>query len=123
MKFKKIIYSLAVPALIFNCSSSSTFDVTALPDPDPDPAPVVTTITYDANIKSIMSNSCTGCHGDPLTNGAPFPLLTFNQVKDRIDRSIARINDATSPMPPRGQISSDLRSQMQKWKDDGLLEN
>ena len=116
MKSKKIIYVLAMFFLLFNCSSDSSDD---LMEQEMDPEP--TAITYNGEIKSIISNNCTRCHGSTPANGAPFSLTTFDQVKGRVDRIIARTNSATSPMPPTGQISSSLRDMIQKWKDDGLL--
>ena len=82
-----------------------------------------TSITYDANISSIMANNCNQCHGSTPSNGAPFSLTTFAQVSGRIDRIIARTNDASNPMPRAGLMSKNLRDMIQQWKDDGLLEN
>ncbi|TGV02712.1 hypothetical protein [Flavivirga rizhaonensis] len=118
MNFKKIIYTLAISGMIFNCSSNSNDDLT--PDPDPDPN---AKITYEANVKSIISGNCVQCHGNPTANGAPFSLTTFTLVKNRIDAIIPRINSSSSPMPPTGQMSSSNRNIIQQWKDDGLLEN
>lgn len=119
MKFKNLIYALAISLLLFNCSSDSNDDLT----PEEDMTPSPTAITYDGNIRSIMSNNCNQCHGSTPQNGAPFSLTTFDQVRNRVDRIIARTNSTTSPMPPAGPISSNLRAMIQQWKDDGLLEN
>lgn len=124
MKMKHLIYALGVLTLTltYACSSSSTDDVTD-PTPDPDPTGEV---TYNDNIKSILNNNCTGCHGTPPTQGAPFSLTTFNSAKDRIDAIINRTSRATGTagvMPPSGQMSQGLRDAIQQWKDDGLLEN
>ncbi len=121
MNFKHFIYTLAIMALIFNCSSSSNDDLTN-PDPDPDPQPVGE-VTYEADVKSIISNNCLQCHGTPPTNNAPMSLSTYTQVKNNINTIISRINSSTNPMPPTGQMSSSLRATIQQWKDDGLLEN
>ena len=120
MKFKNLIYALAITLLLFNCSSDSNDDLIQEEEIDP------TVITYDGDIKSIISNNCHQCHVSPPENGAPFSLTTYDQVKSRVDRIIARTNNASNPMPPvsaGGQISSGLRAMIQKWKDDGLLEN
>jgi mono/diheme cytochrome c family protein len=122
MKTKNLIYILAMSMLLFNCSSDSNDDVSGQPDPDPDPDPT-TKITYSANIASIINNNCNQCHGSTPSNGAPFSLTTYSQVSGRVDRIIARANNANNPMPPSGLMSSNLRAMIQQWKDDGLLEN
>ncbi|WJJ97899.1 c-type cytochrome [Algibacter luteus] len=118
MKTKNLIFVLAISMLLFNCSSDSNDDVKEQ-EMNPDP----TTITYSANIASIINNNCNQCHGSTPSNGAPFSLTTYDDVKNRVDRIIARVNNSTNPMPPSGQISSSLRDMIQQWKDDGLLEN
>lgn len=119
MKSKKLIYVLAMSLLLFNCSSDSNNDV----KDDDDMNPGSTTITYDGEIQSIINNNCNQCHGSTPSNGAPFSLTTYDAVKGRVDRIIARTNSSSSPMPPAGQISLGLREMIQKWKEDGLLEN
>lgn len=119
MKSKKIIYTLAMSMLLFNCSSDSNDDLNQEEEMNSGP----TDITYNGDIKSIINNNCTQCHGSTPANGAPFSLTTYDEVKGRVDRIIARTNSASSPMPPTGQISSSLRDMIQQWKDDGLLEN
>ncbi|WP_246146926.1 hypothetical protein [Seonamhaeicola marinus] len=118
---KHLIYCLGILVLVltYACSSSSTDDVS---DPDPDPDPTGK-LTYDDDVKSIISNNCIGCHGATPTNGAPFSLTTYDSVKDRINGIIGRINNASSPMPPSGLMAQGLRDDIQQWKDDGLLEN
>lgn len=119
MNSKKIIFLLSFSLILFNCSSDSNDDL----NDDDNMVPVPETITYDGQIKSIINNNCTQCHGSTLANGAPFSLTTFADVSGRVDRIIARTNSSTSPMPPSGQIGSSLRDMIQQWKDDGLLEN
>tara|TARA_R110000868_G_scaffold99106_2_gene272914 strand:- start:1147 stop:1434 length:288 start_codon:yes stop_codon:yes gene_type:complete len=94
-----------------NCSSSDDADTPDL------------IVTYDSDIKSIMSNNCTSCHGDPTTNSAPMSLTTFDQVKSNINNILSRINNASSPMPQAGLMTIENRNLIQQWKDDGLLEN
>ncbi|MFD2727308.1 hypothetical protein [Hyunsoonleella rubra] len=121
MKFKNLFASLAIMALIFNCSSNGGDDLNG-PDPDPDPDPMAK-VTYNDDIKRIIDANCVRCHGNPPVNNAPFPLTTFTQVRDRVDRIISRTNNSSSPMPPSGLMAQNLRALIQQWKDDGLLEN
>lgn len=121
MKSKKIIFALAMSLLLFNCSSDSSDDLQD--DEDQQGMNPDVTITYDANIRSIMSNNCTQCHGSTPTNGAPFSLSTFDQVKGRIGRIIARTNSESNPMPRSGLMPIALRDMIKQWEVDGLLEN
>ena len=118
MKFKNLIHVMAVTIIFFNCSSSSNDDLT-------EQAPELPTgkITYDANVKAIISNNCTNCHGSPASNGAPTSYSTYTQVKNSIENILGRINNASSPMPQGGLMTQSLRDDIQQWKDDGLLEN
>ncbi|WP_242085149.1 hypothetical protein [Aestuariivivens sediminis] len=121
MNFKNLTFILSLVFLIWGCSSSSTDDLTNNPDPDPDPDP--DPITYNADIASIISSNCIGCHGNPPTQNAPFSLTTYNEVKTRVNTIISRINNTTNPMPPTGLMPQTNRDLIQQWKDDGLLEN
>ena len=118
MKTKHFFYMLIFSALLFTCSSSSTDDVS---DPDPDPDPTAK-VTYEGDIKSIISGNCLSCHGNP-TNGPSNSLNTFDLVKNDIDKIIDRINrTGAGKMPPNGTLSAAAKALIQKWKDDGLLE-
>ncbi|MCH4552468.1 hypothetical protein [Aestuariibaculum lutulentum] len=123
MNFKSIFYGLAITLFVFNCSSSSDDDMTAQPDPDPDPTPTEK-VTYNADIKSIISSNCTSCHGSTLSNNAPMSLTTYAQVSSYIDAILDRINrTGAGKMPVNGTLSTTQKNLIQKWKDDGLLEN
>ncbi|MBD0832296.1 hypothetical protein [Aestuariibaculum sediminum] len=123
MNFKTLFYSLILTLFMFNCSSSSDDDTTSQPDPTPDPEPTEK-ITYEANIKSIMSSNCISCHGSTPSNNAPMSLTTYTQVKNYIDGIIDRINrTGAGKMPPSGTLSTNSKNLIQQWKDGGLLEN
>lgn len=108
---KKNFLVLIVPFIIFNCSSSNTDDEND------------TVITYETDIQNIINNNCVQCHGNPPSQGAPVSFTTYDQVKTNINDILIRINSSSNPMPPTGQISSNLRAKIQEWKDGGLLEN
>ncbi|MFG6685510.1 cytochrome c [Mariniflexile sp. HNIBRBA6329] len=124
MKFKNLVYVFVTVTLLFNCSSGSDDDTSPTPNPNPNPNPSGK-ITYNGNIKSIMSANCTSCHGNPPTNGAPMSLTTYSQVKSAVETRglIGRINNTNNPMPTDGLMSQANRDLIQKWLDDGLLEN
>ena len=106
---------LLVLALCFiSCSNGND----EIPDPNP------TTINYTTSIKTIMSNNCTSCHGIPTSNGAPMSLTTYTEVKDAVTSRglINRINSNSNPMPPAVIMTSNNRTLIHRWKDDGFLE-
>lgn len=122
MKFKNLFYVFTTFILLFNCSSGNDDDTSPTPTPNPNPSGK---ITYNANVKSIISANCTSCHGSPATNGAPMSLTTYSQVKSAVETRglIGRINNANNPMPQGGLMSQTNRDLIQQWVDDGLLEN
>lgn len=128
MKTKNLIYALAISLALFNCSDDSTDDLqeemtSEEMTPETGGETGTNLITYNGEISAIMSNNCTQCHGSTPINGAQFSLNTFEQVRDRIERVIARTNNAANPMPRSGLMAVELREQIKKWQEDGLLEN
>ena len=115
---KKLILPsvLCLSLLIFSCSNDSDNDVNPV-DPPPN-----NNVTYTNAIKTIMDGNCTSCHGNPLTNGAPMPLLTFNNVKDAVQNRglIGRVENGT--MPPNGSLTSSQIQAIKDWQTGGLLE-
>ncbi|MDG5492117.1 hypothetical protein [Psychroserpens sp. SPM9] len=119
MKTKKTLY-IIVLAVTFCCTSVSEEDLI-------DTTPVPMTVTYEANIKTIINTNCIICHNNPPVNGAPITLVTYNDVKNAVENNglISRIssNDLSFLMPFGGprlpQSTIDLIIQ---WETDGLLE-
>ncbi len=114
---------LTVLLVGYSCSSDSEDDVTPVSNPDPDPDP--TKLTYTKDVKSILTQNCTGCHGSPLTNNAPFELLTYAQVNEQASKIIDRIskqNGETGIMPPNGRLPQNTIDIIDKWIKDGKLE-
>lgn len=119
MNLKHVITVFTISLLVFNCSSGSDD-----PEPEPIPDPIPSTVTYDDHVKPIMTSNCTRCHGTSPTNGAPTSYTTFSEVKAGVEGNIIiRINSSSNPMPPTGRMSTRNREIIQKWKDQGFLEN
>nr|WP_321233124.1 hypothetical protein [uncultured Psychroserpens sp.] len=120
MKTKYILY-LIIGGLLLNCSNVSEEDLI-------DSTPLPSTITYNDNVKSIIDTNCTGCHSDPPINGAPIPLVTFENVKNAIENNglISRIssNDLGFLMPFGGpRLPQNTIDIIVQWEADGLLED
>ncbi len=117
MNFKNLTYILAISVLLFNCSSGGD-------DNTPEPDPIPETVTYNGHVKAIINGNCGSCHANPPTNGAPSSYTNYNEVKTGVEGNIIfRINSAADPMPPTGRMSTNNRAIIQKWKDQGFLEN
>jgi len=73
-------------------------------------------VTYTGSIKIIVDANCISCHGNPLQNGAPMPLLTLANVQEAIENRnlIGRVEDGSMPS---GGIPSLTADQIQAIKD------
>lgn len=117
-----VFFSFLVSVTILaSCTSDSTSDLI-------DVLPITEQVKYTQNIKSIMENNCISCHGAILVNGAPMPLVTYEQVKDAylnrglLDR-MQRQNGDGSLMPQGGpRLPQNVIDLVEKWNTDGLQE-
>ncbi len=116
MKKLSLFMLIAFAISLIACSKSSDDEMTPTPDPN-------AKVTYDGNIKAILSGNCLGCHGATPSNGAPTSYDTYTKAKAAIDKIITRTNSASNPMPVSGLMSVANRELIKKWKTDGLLEN
>jgi len=120
MKNKYTFY-LIILVISYNCSNVSEEDLI-------DTTPLPETVTYQANVKSIIDNNCIVCHSNPPVNDAPISLTTFNEVKNAIENNglISRVssNDLGFLMPFGGpRLPQNLIDIIVEWEADGLLEN
>lgn len=106
--------------LLFGCNSTIT-----QPQENTTPPIIPTeTVTFNGHIKTILQNNCVACHGPsgPQTN-----YLNYTHAKNNVTTILTRINLSPgngSFMPQGGsKLSATLIGTIQKWKDDGLLEN
>jgi hypothetical protein len=118
---KKHLYKLTafcfVSALFLSCST------TEIPLEE-EPEPIIETVSYTADVKTIIDSNCISCHA---TGGqASFlPLVNYSQVKTAAETGslISRMNNQAAPMPQGGLLSLQVRAVIDKWKADGFLEN
>lgn len=105
--------------LHISCENSNEDDLIEIIEQGPDP------IAYINDIKNIVDTNCTPCHNDPQVNGAPMPLLTYDQVKQAVQQRglLNRITSTSAPMPPTGNLPSSVTGLIQQWADEGLLED
>ena len=73
-------------------------------------------------IGSLLIFNCSDSGGDDLSTQE----VTYNtQIKSisNVDIILNRINNTEIPMPPTGLMPATNRELIQRWKDEGLVEN
>ena len=75
-----------------------------------------TSVTYSGTVKAIVDSNCISCHGDPLANGAPMPLLSFDNVQEAVQNRnlIGRIENGS--MPPNGNLTAAQILAVKGWE-------
>lgn len=121
---KRQLLILSVLTLCFSsCTYDSESDLIEVSDDDTDPNAMV---NYTDDIATIIQSSCTGCHSSPPVNGAPFALVNFSQVDQRASAMLNRMSrQSGSPgaMPPSGRLPQATIDLVERWIDEGKLEN
>ncbi|WP_067035445.1 hypothetical protein [Allomuricauda sp. CP2A] len=108
---------------LLSCSNDSESDLTGPQNGDGNEF-----VTYNDNIKAVISNNCLSCHSSPPTNGAPFSLTTYTQVKNRAENgsllaAISKQTGEAGAMPPTGRMPQATIDLVEQWIADGLLED
>lgn len=121
---KRQLLILSLLTLCFcSCTYDSESDLIEASDDDADPNAIV---NYTDDISTIIQSSCVGCHASPPVNGAPFALVNFSQVDQRasvILNRMSRQSGAPGAMPPSGRLPQATIDLVQRWIDEGKLEN
>ena len=88
-----------------------------------------TNVTYSTTIRNILTNNaCLNCHGTPASNGAPFSLEGYANVKAQVDahRLFGAINheNGFAPMPQGGPKMNQCDiNKVKAWIDAGAPNN
>lgn len=108
-------FFLALTTFFFiSCTSDSESDLTNYTP--------IENITYTKTIKSIITEHCIICHSQPPQNGAPMPLLTYDNLKEAVVNRglIDRISsfDSGFLMPFGGpRLPQSKIDQIKAWKN------
>lgn len=120
----KALFLIYIAALLSSCTANTLDDVFVPVEIDPGGEPV----TYQ-DVRFVFENICTQCHSNPTQNGAPMPLVTYENVRDAVlnrpllDR-ISREEGASGAMPLGGpRLPQNTIDLIFQWNEDGLLEN
>jgi uncharacterized membrane protein len=110
----------------FSCTNDSENDLIEAVAPPNVENPEPETITYTNNVEAIIQSSCVGCHASPPVNGAPFALVNFDQVNQRSNGILNRMqlqSGAAGAMPPSGRLPQATINLIEAWIAQGKLEN
>lgn len=107
--------------VMFGCQSDSTTDLQNAMGP-------IDVVSYNVNVKPIISSNCIQCHADTPQNGAPMRLTTYDAVKDAvlnrglIDR-ISRPEGVSGHMPLGGpKLPETTINLIRRWQEQGFPE-
>ncbi|KGO79940.1 hypothetical protein Q763_12105 [Flavobacterium beibuense F44-8] len=117
---KAILYTGLLALFFVSCDSNTYEDISEEQN-------IVGTVTYTANVKTIIDNNCLSCHA-PGGVASFRPLLTYAQVKDAVENHnlLGRIqlqNGQQQLMPQTGRMPQANINLILQWNTDGLLEN
>ena len=120
MKKTKNLLLIVVAFMMVACSYDNESDLVEALDQEE-------SISYEANISSIMSSNCLGCHSNPPQNGAPFSLTTYDAVVSRAQNGqllnvISKQTGEPNAMPPSGRMAQSTIDIVAQWIEEGLLE-
>ncbi|MFT5735695.1 MAG: putative membrane protein [Maribacter sp.] len=126
MKATKILMLLLLVFSIWNCTNDSEADLIETEEEQINDDSNNSGVTYESTVRAIIQNGCVGCHNSPPRNGAPFALVTYQQVSTRassILSAMSRQNGSAGAMPPSGRLPQNSIDKIQEWIDNNLLEN
>jgi uncharacterized membrane protein len=126
MKAIKLLILFLLVISIWNCTNDSEADLIEMEEEVINENPNLSGVTYDNTVRAIIQNGCVGCHNSPPRNGAPFALVTYEQVSTRANSilsAMSRQNGSASAMPPSGRLPQNSIDKIQEWIDNDLLEN
>jgi hypothetical protein len=87
----------------------------------------VDVFTYSECVKTIIDNNCIICHHSGANALGPFPLETYDQVKEKVEDGnlLARIqlpDGANGIMPQVGKMSQTEIDAILVWVAEGFIE-
>ena len=113
------------PSAPLSARDQSLFDAWARSGAAEGPPP----FAWNTDVLPIVQASCLGCHSDPPRNGAPMPLVSYDQtqIPSRSGRPVyeamgLRVVDSVTPMPPMGALDPTSIRTIRVWAATGAPE-
>lgn len=138
-----LLLSAATVAVAIGCYTGNGVDADANPasptsskdptEPDGDDdgaskvAPEATGLPCD--VAAILATSCTRCHGDPVRNGAPNSLVSYDDLaaesddepgKPIAELALERMKATQGTMPPSGSLPAAQVAVFEAWVESGM---
>lgn len=118
MKLKTILVVIVLIS-IFSCTNDKEDDLIEEIN--------IEVVKYNNDVKTIIDNNCIICHHSGTNPLGPFPLETFEQVKDKAQNGalLERIelpNADPAGMPQTGRMPQATIDVITAWADNGFLE-
>ena len=119
MNLKKIFSLSVLVTLLISCTNDSTsdlVDVVVLPEQ----------VRFSADVKSIIDNNCTVCHGATPISGTNLSLTNYEEVRNAVlNRGLINrisLEEGNSSLMPQGgpKLPQATINIIKKWQDDGL---
>jgi len=107
---------------------SSTISCTSVSEEDLlEPIIILDLTTYEVDVKPIISANCVTCHNSSPNAFGPFPLETYEEVRDKAENGplLFRIqlpDGDPSIMPATGKMPQNLIDVIVAWAEDGFVE-
>lgn len=119
MKHKKSIFLTLSTALFLSCTNDSSSDLVNV-------EPITEQVSFANDVKSIIDNNCTVCHGATPIPGTNLSLSNYDKVVDAVLNKglINRISltEGNSLLMPQGgpKLPEATINLIKKWQEDGL---
>lgn len=80
------------------------------------------------DVANVLATRCLSCHASPPIGGAPYAIASYEDLTKTApgysvtvaERSLARMQDTKSPMPPGGGATADEIAKLKAWIDGGM---
>lgn len=118
MNYKNILI-ITFLVVLFSCTNDKQSDFEV--------QPCVDTFTYNDCVKTIIDNNCIICHHSGANALGPFPLETYEQVKEKAENGalLDRIqlpDGADGIMPQTGKMPQANIDVILAWANEGYIE-
>ena len=116
LKTKTLMVLIVLIYIFFGCTNSIIREG--------DIEPISDLIKYNPDVQNILTTHCTNCHGGNNPQ-AGVNLETYENTRFYSENGdlLEKIYDLVNPMPPSGLLPTSEIAIIEKWAQDGFLEN